>query len=318
MRRWLPLVLVLLIGRGAAAQPLRVTIECEEEGRTKACPAFLLGFVDAHPVLLQSPRATADVIVYANASEVALVDRVHLRFVGTVPGAPPVIEIDVDLDTRADDDTQRAQLEPAFLRGIALFVGARFPNLVKIELGAVEAAEAVAKNTTPWDVGLDVGGWGNWTNRYRSYNGSSSVWVARIERRSRAQVSVSGNGGVNKQPPLVVDGQEIASGKVRKDKVLLGLSLGVGGQVMHPTRRHHVSVSPSIEWQLGAHIDLNLAFSVTKRELPGPDESLIDPTDYALQSRLSYAELLAINGSFNLTLHADRTNGERNDRFTDL
>jgi hypothetical protein len=110
----------------------------------------------------------------------------------------------------------------------------------------------------------------------------------------------------------------IASGKVRKDKVLLGLSLGVGGQILHPTRRHHVSVSPSIEWQLGGHIDLNLSFSVTKRELPGPDESLIDPTDYALQSRLSYAEPLAINGSFSLSIHADRTNGERNDRFSDL
>ena len=38
----------------------------------------------------------------------------------------------------------------------------------------------------------------------------------------------------------------------------------------------------------------------------------------ALLSRLSYAEPLSINGSLNLTIHWDRTNGARNDRFSDI
>src|SRR5262245_4330193 len=117
MRCLLLVVACLLVSRVAAAQPIRVAIECEEDGRTKACPAFLLGFVDANPVFLHSPRETAEVVVYANATEVALVDRMHLRFVGRLPGAPQVFELDVDLDSRADDDSQRGQLEPAFLRG---------------------------------------------------------------------------------------------------------------------------------------------------------------------------------------------------------
>src|SRR5688500_15033358 len=93
-----------------AGAPVRVAIECEQIGRTKACPAFLLGFIDANKVLLASPRAGADVVVYATATQVALVDRMHLRFVGGMAGAPPVVELDVELDSRASDDEQRAQL----------------------------------------------------------------------------------------------------------------------------------------------------------------------------------------------------------------
>src|SRR5688572_33176387 len=71
----------------ASAQPIRVAIVCEVTGRTKTCPAFLTGFVEQHPVLLASPRAAADVVLYAAATEVALIDRIHLRFVGRMPGA---------------------------------------------------------------------------------------------------------------------------------------------------------------------------------------------------------------------------------------
>jgi len=210
MRALAVLALLLALMRTAQAQPIRVTIECENTGRTKACPAFLLGFLDAHKVFLQSPRASADVIVYANAEEVALVDRVHLRYVGSMPGAPKQIELDVELDSRADDDTQRKQLEPAFLRGMALYVGVRFPTLVGIEIGEPEAEAAKPKSVSPWDLALELGGFANKSGDYENYNGYSSLTIGRVKTRARQQLSLSASGGINRQPPLVLeDGPKI-------------------------------------------------------------------------------------------------------------
>jgi hypothetical protein len=408
--------LLMVFASVASASPIRVTIECEQVGRTKTCPAFLLGFVEANKVLLSSPRSSADVVLYATAREVATIDKLHLRFVGTIFGAPPVIELDVDIDTRADDDTQRAQIEPAFLRGISLFVAARHPKVVTITLGAPEEADVATPDATPWSFAFSLGGFANYTERYQAYNGWSNFDVSSETATSRVQLDLNASGGINRQPPLELDdgtivsldtkqwglassaegawlydkcwsfggatsvwrddpkgqfrgawnakaGVEwdkyaaddprgnrlavlyfagyqverynlrnvlreafaqypihglVASGTLRKDKVGLGLSLSVGGELIHPSRRYHVSASPFIEWQLGGHIDLGLSFSVTQRELPGPDETLIDPADYEQLSRLSFAEPLSMNGSLNVTIHWDRTNGARNDRFADL
>src|SRR5947208_16787819 len=107
-----PLLVVLALVRTVHAGPVRVDVECDNEGRTKACPVFLRGFVDANKLLLFSPRASAEVIVYASSAEVGLADRVHLRVSTTLPNRPAAIETDTDLHTRADDDAQRAQPEP--------------------------------------------------------------------------------------------------------------------------------------------------------------------------------------------------------------
>ncbi|MBK9032410.1 MAG: hypothetical protein IPL61_14055, partial [Myxococcales bacterium] len=134
-----PLAVLALVGavglvgapaRAAAGPPLRLAIECQGGGRTKACPAFLRGLIDETPVLLASPRATAQVVLYVAQAAIGNRDRVHLRFVGDVRGGPASIELDVDLDTRATDDDQRAQLRPAFVRGVALFVAALYPDAV--------------------------------------------------------------------------------------------------------------------------------------------------------------------------------------------
>jgi hypothetical protein len=402
-------------GVGLGPGPIRVAVECETYGRTKVCPAFLLGFVDAHAVLLSAPRSDADVILYASALGVAQVDKLHLRFVGNLAGAPKVIEVDVDLDTRATDDEQRAQIEPAFLRGVALFVAARHPGAVSVELAAPEAGAVAAPATTPWGVTLNLGGFGSWTGDYQSYNGYSSLALTRVTKKTRGMIGVAADGGLNRQPPLVIDGEEVdldtqrwsvagdlgaawlkndcwsfggsarvwrddpkgeyrygmyaqagvewdrypaddprgnrlavlyvagykvegynvrnilgerfahypihtvvASGSIRKDKVSLGVSLSASGEILHPTRRHNLSASPYIEWQLGSHVDASVSFSITKRELPEPDPDAIDPEDYEQLSRLSYAEPLSMNGSFSITVHWDRTNGARNDRFTDI
>ena len=410
-------VLVLALAGTAAAGPVRVHLECESYGRTKACPAFLLGLIDANKTLLQSPRADADVVLYAAVTQVALVDRLHLRFVATVVGAPPVIEVDVEIDTRSTDDEQREQLEPGFMRGMALYVAARYPKVVTVTFGEIEAdTAAVAPVTTPWGVSLGLGGSGNRTANYKSANLYGNLEVTRVTKATRLEVSLAGNYGLNFQPPLMLEdgttvsldttqwntvagvqgawlydpcwsfggvtrilrddpnsqfryasgtfvGVEwdkyaaddprgnrlsvlykagyrveryniqnelgegfaqfpwhgiIASGTVRKDKISYGLSLSAEAEVIHPGRRHNLTASPYIEVQIGGHVDVSASFSITKRALPAPDESMIDPSDYELLSRLSYAEPLSINGSLNLTIHWDRTNGARNDRFEDI
>jgi hypothetical protein len=412
MRSAVVLGLLLCLVRVVHADgPIRIAVECEDSGRTKACPAFLLGFIDANKVLLTAPRAYADVVLYATAQQIALVDRVHLRFVGSVVHAPPVIETDVDIDTRADDDAQRAQLEAGFLRGMALYVAVRYPKLVTVTFGAPDGHEVVQPETTPWGFALSLGGYGNRTGAYRSYSGWSNVELSRVTRETRSSLSVGASGGVSKQPEVdgvkldskqwalssniegawLVDdhwsfgaassvtredpyaqrrhswnargGVEwdkyaandprgnrlavlyyagyqverynlrnellqtfahypihalVASGTLRKDKVGIGLSLSVGGELLHPGRRNHISASPFIEWQLGDHIDLNVSLSFTQRALPGPDPTLVDESNYQLISRLSYAEPRSMNGSLHLTFHWDRTNGARNDRVTDI
>lgn len=397
--------------------PIRVDLNCESAGRTKACPAFLLGFIDANKVLINAPRAAADVSLYVSIQEVALADHVHMRFVGRLPGAPPVIEIDTEIDSRAEDDAQRAQLEPVFLRGIALFVAARFPELVTVAFGVPDAKTAAAAPATrPWDVSLNIGGFGSRTQQYKTYNGYTNLNVSHLDKTKRLSAGLSASGALNRQPPLMLndgtivstntdqwtlnagitgawlyddqwsfgghsnwyrddpngqyrytvnakagvewDGYKaddprgnrlailyyaggqadgynlrdtlgetsaaypihglIADGSIRKDKVGLGIELVVAAELVHPGRRHQITAAPYIDIKLGGHVDISASFSITKRELPPPDPNAVDATDYAVLSRLSYAEPLAMTGSLNLSIHLDRTNGARNDRFSDL
>ncbi len=397
----------------AQPAPIRVALECEGEERTKACPAFLLGFIDEHAVLKPSPRAGADVIVYATATSVALIDRLQLRFVSRMAGAPAQIEISVDVDTRGTDDEQRAQLQPAFLRGIALFVGARHPSAVETKLTTPAALAAAAKEGSPLGVQVIVGGSGSSTGKFRSANGNLNLIGRYVTRKRRSLVGMFANAGLNRQPPLVLEdgtvidldskrwlvragaeyvevlsdhwsvgagsftnfeddkGQHVyfnrtrgaiewdrfkpddprgnrlgvfyalgwsteryqvrnergetfatypvhgleAFGSVRHDRISFGLSLESEAQLNHPGRRHSVTVSPFIELKVGDHIDLEVAVSLTQRELPGPDPSAIDPADFEQQSRLSFAEPLSVSGSLSLNIHWDPTNGVRNDRI---
>ena len=201
-------LLLLLIGRVAGAQtvsPVRVDVECEQPGRTKTCPAFLLGLVDANKVLLASPRADADVVIYATANAVALDDQLHLRFVGHMPGAPPVIELDVMVDTRMTDDQQRAVIEPVFLRGLALFVAARFPDAVAVALSTPKHLTSTRTSTSPWGASIALNGNGSYTANYRSATAELELRGVYITREFRALTLETVGGGLNKQPPLTLD-----------------------------------------------------------------------------------------------------------------
>lgn len=217
MRRLL-LVASLLCGapraeaeRAVDTSPIRVAIQCERVGRTKTCPAFLAGLVDANKVLLSSPRAGADVVIYATANEVALVDRVHLRFVGQMSGSPAPIEIDVELETRTTDDQQRATLTPAFLRGIALFVATRHPSAVSVALTVPDAIAATKPDTSPLGLVLGLAGNASYTAKYRTA-GTQLYLVGRyVTRNLRAFALQSLSASLNRQPPLTLeDGTRIS------------------------------------------------------------------------------------------------------------
>ncbi|MGE0399591.1 MAG: hypothetical protein AB7T06_22945 [Kofleriaceae bacterium] len=212
--RFVALALCLVIGLARAeaqTAPIRVALECEATGRTKVCPAFLLGFIDANKVMLPSPRAGADVVIYVTATEVALIDRVHLRFVGQMRGAPPVIELDVDVASRGNDDEQRAQLQPAFLRGMALFVGARFPAAVTVAFEAPpEVAAAGANAGSPWGLQIDIGANGSYTQKYRSASANLNILGRWIKRDRRVFGGMFSNAGLNRQPPLEIDGRLVS------------------------------------------------------------------------------------------------------------
>jgi hypothetical protein len=411
-------VAFLLAARAAAAdgRPVRVAVVCEELGRTKACPAFLLGLVDANKVLLSSPLAGADVVLYAATVEIGTIDRIHLRFVGAIGKAQTAIELDADLDTRATDDQQRSQLAPGFLQGISNFVYAHYPTAVQIALGAPPDLATAVPDTSPWGAQVSANASGNYTDKYRSASTDLSFVARYLTKRFRALTLEAASGGINKQPPLVLDDGTVASldstqwslrggaeaiysfddcwsagvgsytvfedpkaqydyssrtraaieydlfpaddprgnrlgvfyhlgwavdrynlpnvlgerfaqyplhgidavGSVRHDKMSYGLTLQSDVQLNHPTRRHSITASPFVSFQLGTHVDLELAFSITQRELPAPDPAAIDPSDFAQLSRLSYAEPLAMTGSLSLTIHWDPTNGVRNDRIDSI
>lgn len=213
--RFVVLALSLVLGFARAharsAAPIRVSLECEQTGRTKVCPAFLLGFIDANKVLLASPRAGADVLLYVTATQVALIDRVHLRFVGRMTGAPAVVELDVDIDSRGTDDEQRAQLQPAFLRGVALYVGARYPEAVSVAFEApAEVAAAGANAGSPLGLVIEIGGNGSYTERYRSASANLNIVGRWVTRERRALIGMFSNAGVNRQPPLEIDGRLVS------------------------------------------------------------------------------------------------------------
>ncbi|MCW5802757.1 MAG: hypothetical protein KIT31_10250 [Deltaproteobacteria bacterium] len=412
------LVIALVLGGLATARadrgPIRVAIQCEQAGRTKACPAFLAGLIDANKVLLNSPRAGADVVVYASAVNVALIDRLHLRFVGHAGGPAPV-EVDVDLDTRETDDNQRKALEPAFLRGVALFVAARHPSAVTVALGVPSELSAAPVRGSPWGIELGVSGSGSYTQNYRSA-GFGVHFVGRyLTRKFRAFTLQTLSGGLERLPPLTINGEKVsldsenwkyrfgaeavyswcpswsvgvgsytffedpngqfvynqrtraavewdafapddprgnrlavfyhvgwmverynlrnvlgerfaaypthgvdAVGSVRHDKITYGISLASDVQVDHPTRRFLFTASPFATIQIGTRVDLSFSFSLTKRALPAPDPREVDMANFQQQSRLSFAEALALNGGISILIHFDPTNGARNNRIESI
>jgi len=391
-------------------QPVRIHLECQGWGRTKACPAFLLGFIDETPLLQRAPRGQAEVELFYNVTFRASDDLVNLRFTSHLPGAPRALDVTQEIDSRASDDAQRAQLRPAFLRGLAPFIGAVHPEAVEVVLVAPPDGERRAPATTAWSFGIYTGGFGSWTRNYRSANGWGGVGVNRVDADTSFGLGVDGSYSITRQPSLVIDGQPVsldtdsygissaarasrnlgphwaagvrlraghedplgrfrhtlrahagvsydwfpaddprgnrlevadlagaqadrynvrnvlgekiarfpshvllAAGSVRRDRVTFSISASAAADMIHPRTRYLVEVSPSVEVQIGAHVDVSMSLGITKQAVPGPAD--IDQGDFGEVTRASYAEPLRVFSSFNLSLHWDRSNPDRNNRF---
>ncbi len=413
------LMLGWTVGRAAHAEgtqssdELGMTLECEGWGRTKACPEFLLGFIDENPYVRQAPRSDAAIVMYVTTANVGNDDQLHLRLVGNVAGAPAAIELDTKLDTRGTDDDVRKQLQPAFARSIALFVAAGNPDAVEVSFASLSQSAAPKPKLSPWGASLNINGYGNRSGPYASLSTYTNISVGRTTPETIHRINLNTNYRVNKLPPLMIGDQVVslntrawgvsigglsehqicpvwayavrgsfgfndrlaptrragnlealvewdkypsndprgnqlavayglglsyerynvlnvlgertavypnhslgAAGNFRKDHVQYNLSANATAELLHPTRRYSLTLQPSITWQVGSHVDLDVSFSVIKRAIPGPAE--VDETDPDLIARGAYAEPLELSGSFGISIHFDRTNGARNNRFSSL
>jgi hypothetical protein len=398
-------------GGAAAWAPVRIHLACQSVGRTRACPAFLRGFIDETPLLAPAPRARAQVLLHVNVTYLATEDLVHLRFTSSEAGMPASIEVVQPVDSRASDDDQRAALRPAFLRGVAAFVAAKVPSAVQVTLSPPDDAPRAAVHTTPWGFAVWAGAWGSFTGNYRAASGWGGVSLSRLTDRALLALALSGNRDVTRQPPLVVDGEPVSldldaygvtararaalelhpawsvgllargghqdvrgqyrltgrahvglsrdwfpsddprgnalavaylvgyqydryntvntldqrrarfashgvlvQGTVRRDRLQYHLRASAMAQVSEPRTRYVLDLSPQLSTNLGDHVDLELSLGLTRQAVPGP--RAIDQDDFGAVTRASYAEPLRLQGSIAVRLYWDRTNPDRNNRFS--
>jgi hypothetical protein len=407
-----PLSLLFL----AAWTPVRTAVICENEGRTKVCPAFVRGFIDDSGALVYSPLAEAQIVLHVDATDRENDDHILFRFTSTVAGVPAAFEITQDVSTRATDDEQRAILRPAFLRAVEPYVAVLVPDAVQVTIAKPDTSVPEVKpKTSPWSFSINAGGFWNWSAQYQMANLFSSIALSRMTRTDRLTIAAGANYMLSRQPDLVASdgthtylgtdayggwgrvtvahnlnakdaiggvfragaddplgryawtfrlhagishdwfpsddprGNQLSVGyfvgvqadrynvqdelgettayfpthgvvgmaSVRKDHVTYGLNLSAATEIMIGIQRRVVlEADPSIQLQLGAHVDLELSGGITDQIIPGPDLTKIDPNDFAQISRLQYAQPLQINIFANVQFHWDRTDPSRNNRFS--
>lgn len=208
-------MLLLLLASALAAAPgpptwtpLGVALECQSSARVDAC-TYLAGALDALEVVLRVPRSRAQVVLYVNATTSGTVDRVHLRMVGTVPGAPGEFEQLQDVDSRLGVDEQRAGLEPALLRALAPYIATTTPQALQVKLITPPDGRLDAPSS-PWGLALWMGGSGWWTPDYQSLNTWLGAGVYGLTATARWGLWGDYNMGIQRQPQLQVDGSEVS------------------------------------------------------------------------------------------------------------
>jgi hypothetical protein len=207
--RWCALVAMCLSARAeAAAPPLRLFIDCQSGGRTRACPSFLRSYVDELGTLAYTSLADAELVLYVNQTEVALEDQLHLRAVSQGEQGLSAYEITYRLDTRLPVEEQREALRPAFWRVLAPFLAQRDPALVEITLAdSAEQVDAQAERSSPWQFAVGGQGWVDWSESNTYLSLSSSISMGYLTVKERMGLSAYGSWDINRQPPLEIDGQ---------------------------------------------------------------------------------------------------------------
>lgn len=193
----------------ASWSALRVSLNCETFGRVDAC-TYVRGFLDASPLFRVVPRAEDQVRLVLAVTIEADEDIILLRFVSEEQGLPPSYELLQRVDSRAAVDEQRAELEPAFLRGMAVYLARTNPAAVSVALRVPDGVEKAPERTTPWGISLWLGGWGSWTSNYQSLSTWSGGSVYRITNTSQLSFAVDGSFDLSREPSLNVKGHTVS------------------------------------------------------------------------------------------------------------
>lgn len=188
---------------------LKVYVDCQRQMRVQSCTR-ISGFIVESEVLRPAPRAEADVIVHISATSVATSEEVLLRFTSQMPGAPSSLETVQSVDSRRTVDDQWAELQPAFLRGVAPYVTQVAPAAVTVGLAVPDDGPEEPGKSSPWDFAVRMGGWASWSQSFSNLNSNGGFTLARTTERAAFSVSPSVYRDASKQPPLVV-GDEVIS-----------------------------------------------------------------------------------------------------------
>ncbi len=200
---------------------LRIHVECQQQERVAACD-YIRGSIAASELLVSVPRSDDQVTLYVNVTTQANDDLVNLRFASELPEAPATYVLTEIVDSRADAEEQREQLEQAFLQGDAVYLALAVPGSVRVELEVPSEASESSPKTTPFGMGLYCGGWGRWSENYQSASGWAGIYGYRLTNRDKIGLEVHTWYDYERQPSLEVDGAEVA---------LVSSSYGVNGKI---------------------------------------------------------------------------------------
>ena len=205
--------MLLLVSAGLAAPwaPMRVALECQTSRRVDIC-TFIQGSLDNLPVVAVVPRSDAAVVLYLNATSEGNTDYVLMRAVldpGAIAGAPPSFEQPVEVDYRLPVDDQRAALDPALHRVLAPYLSLAVPGAVSVSLAAPDGDLDTTKKTSPWSFSVWAGGWGSWSEQYRSLSLWTGFSLGLETNVSKASIWVGYDRSVELQPSLVVGATEV-------------------------------------------------------------------------------------------------------------
>lgn len=199
----------LLIG---AWVPLRLALDCQTQQRVDIC-TYIRGSLDAQEVVAVVPLSEAQVVLHLNATSEGTTDFVQLRAVNDlnagVVGAPASFEQDVELDYRRPVDEHRSGLEPVLFRVLAPYLSLAVPGAVSVSITKPNGVETTETKRSPWGFSAWGGGYGNWSDNYRSLNVWTGLSLSRKTNDNAQYVWVNFDRSIELQPSLVINSTEV-------------------------------------------------------------------------------------------------------------
>ncbi|MSP54065.1 MAG: hypothetical protein EXR69_00425 [Myxococcales bacterium] len=208
-------LLVLAPGYGFAApawSPLRVALDCQSQERVDIC-TYIRGSLDALAVVRVVPLSEAQVVLHLNATSETNTDFVQLRAVSDLgpeaAGTPPSFEQGVEVDYRLTVDEQRALLDPVLYRVLSPYLCVLVPGAVSVLISEPEGAVDIGKKTTPFGFSIWAGGFGLWSQDYRSLSMWTGVSLYRKTSTNQQELWINYQQSIELQPSLVVESTEV-------------------------------------------------------------------------------------------------------------